>query len=96
MSKSLLLRWATRGLLFFSGVMFTTLLSKSMSSHLSYQISPHLAPVSLSVCRNVDMRWVHPAMSWSISVSFGMNGILRMHWYSGGFHVPPVIFRKEE
>lgn len=66
-SKSLLLRCTTRGLLFFSGAIFTTLLSKSMSSHFSHQISPHLAPVSFSVCRKVAIRLLQPAISWSIS-----------------------------
>src|SRR3990172_2678823 len=96
MSKSLLLRCVTRGLLCFSAVMLTTLLSKSTSSHFSVQISPHLAPVSFSICRKVAMRIVQPAISWSISVSFGMNGSLRTHWYSGGSHLPPTIFRNDE
>jgi hypothetical protein len=43
---SLLLRCTTRGLLFFSGVMLNNLLSKSTTSHLNIQISPHLAPES--------------------------------------------------
>jgi hypothetical protein len=80
MFRTLLLRRITRELLFFSGVMLTTLLSKSISSHLSHQISPHLAPVSFSICRKVAMRGLHPAMSWSISVSFGMKGSLRIVW----------------
>ena len=51
---------------------------------------------SLSSCRKVAMRLVQPAVSWSISISFGMNGSLRMVWYKGGFHVPLTIFRNDE
>ena len=92
-----MLRWVTRGLLFFSGVMFTTLLSKSMSVHFSCQISPHLAPVSLSSCRNVAMRLLHACDEL---VDFGF------FWDEGNFAdgfvdwwlpiVPPTIFRKDE
>lgn len=96
MSRSLSLRCVTRGLLFFSGVMFTTLLSKSTSSHLSCQISPHLAPVSFSICRKVAIRLLDPAMSWSISVSLGIKGSFRMVMYTGASQVPLVIFRNDE
>jgi len=41
-----------RGLLPFSGVMLTVLLTVSMSVHFRAKASPHLAPVSLSAWRN--------------------------------------------
>lgn len=42
------------------------------------------------------MRLLLPAMSWSISASLGMKGILRITEYVGASQVPPVIFRNEE
>jgi predicted anti-sigma-YlaC factor YlaD len=65
-------------LLFFSGVILTVFVAVSMLEHLSCQASPQRAPVSLSSWRNVAMRLLHAAISWSISVSVGMKGIFRM------------------
>ena len=63
-----------RGLLPFSGVTRTELLTKSMSVQQSWHASPHLTPVSFSSCRKVVILLLHAAISWSISVSVGMNG----------------------
>ena len=60
----------------FSGVIVMILFLKSISVHCSCHASPHLAPVSFSIWRNVAVLCPHPAMSWSSSVSVGMNGCL--------------------
>src|SRR3989337_2028747 len=46
----------------------------SMSIHWILEASAVLAAVSLSTCTNVAVFFPHPAMSWSISSSIGMNG----------------------
>jgi len=61
------------GLLPFSGVTRTELLTKSVSVQQRWHASPHLTPVSLSSCRKVVILLLHAAISWSISVSVGMN-----------------------
>jgi hypothetical protein len=62
------------GVLPFSGVTRMELLTKSMSVQQSWQASPHLTPVSFSSCRKVVILLLQAAISWSISVSVGMNG----------------------
>jgi hypothetical protein len=59
-----------------SGVIPALLVSKSMSFHLSCHASPLRIPVSLRICRKVDIRLLQAEISWSISVSLGMKGIL--------------------
>lgn len=81
------------GLLFFSGVMFTVLVSKSKLSSLQCQISPGLACVSLISCTNVPTLMLSAAISWSISVSLGTKGSFGIAVYVGGVHVPPTIAR---
>ena len=78
MPASFVLKCIIRGLLPFSGVILTVLDSESMSIHLSCHASPLRIPVSFSICRKVDMRLLQAEISWSISVSFGMNGSLLM------------------
>jgi len=82
------------GLLPFSGVIVMILFLKSMSVHCSCHASPHLAPVSFSIWRNVAVLCPLPAMSWSSSVSVGMNGCLFIRLYFGGFHWSPCIMTK--
>ena len=82
-----------RGRLCFSGLILIVLLSVSMSVHSVCQASPHLAPVSFSSCRKVPVSCPHPAMSWSSSVSVGMNGNVSTRLYLGGFLVPPACKR---
>ena len=82
------------GLLPFSGVIVMILFWKSMSVQFSCHASPHLAPVSFSIWRNVAVFCPHPAMIWSISVSVGMKGSLCMRLYFGGFHWSPCIMTK--
>ena len=69
-----ILSW--RGSLPFSGVILTTLFSKSKSVHSSMKASPHLIPVSLSSWRNVAVFRLHPAIRLFISSSVGMNWLL--------------------
>ena len=57
-----------------------------MSVHSNCHASPHLAPVSYNICRNVAVLCPLPAMSWSSSVSVGMKGCLCIRLYFGGFH----------
>ena len=63
-----------RELLPFSGVTTIEPSMRSRSFHCSWQASPHLMPVSLSSCRKVAMRLLHPPISWSASFSVGMKG----------------------
>lgn len=63
------------GLLFFSGALIVRILL-FMSVHSSAQASPDLAIVSFTTWRKTAVFPLHPAMSWSISVSVGMKGIL--------------------
>jgi len=80
---------SSRGLLFFDGVMFSVFCSVDRSIHLSFLISDILAPVSLSVCSSVAMRFPHDAINRSISVSVGMNGILASIVIRGFVHLSP-------
>ena len=58
----------------------------STSAHRSLDTSQPLAPVSFNTCRNVAVFLPQPAISWSISVSVGMNGSLRCTCVFGGSH----------
>ena len=74
--------------------MSTLLFSKSKSVQLSIKISPHLAPVSLRICRKVAAF----ACSLRLTVDFvffGMKGSFLTVSYFGGSQVPPTIFRNE-
>lgn len=77
---SLSLIGSIRGLLPFSGLMFTVFLSRSKSIHVSIWASPILAPVSFRSCRTVDILLLHDAIKMSISCSVGMNGIYFSCW----------------
>ena len=81
------------GLLPFSGVTFTVFCSVFMSIHFSDCASPILMPVSFSICSSVDSFLPHEAMSWSISVSVGMNGIFSSALYLGFSHCIFLYFR---
>ena len=94
MAKSLLLILNIRGLLCFSGVILTVEFTKSMSLHLSFQASPARIAVSFSIWGSAAVFSPHPAISWSISCSVGMNGIFWILRYLGWSHLPPIIFRK--
>lgn len=61
-----------RGLLPFSGVMFTIFLVVSMSVHFSCNASPIRMAVSLRSCRSVLMIFRHDAIRMSMSCSVGM------------------------
>jgi len=76
MSISLLLIGRILGLLPFSGVMFKVFCCVLRSIHFSIVASPMRIPVSFSVWSSVAVRSPHDAISWSISVSIGMNGSL--------------------
>ena len=66
---------SVRGLLPFAGWLIVSILrSVSMSFHSSDKASIVLAALSFSICRNVATRLLVVAISWSISVSCGMNG----------------------
>ena len=67
---------SSRGLLSFDGVMLSVFCSGDRSVHWSFTASHIRAAVSLSVCSSVANRFPHEAISWSISVSVGMNGSL--------------------
>jgi len=95
MFSSLSDMWSSRGLLFFDGVMFSVFCSVERSIHLSFTASDILVPVSLSVCSSVAVRFPHEAMSWSSSVSVGMNGILVSIFKCGLIHLIPRYFRSE-
>jgi len=69
-----------RGLLPFSGVMFTVLRSVSMSIGINCVSSPILMPVSFSICSIVDSIEPHDAIKRSISCSVGMNGSFCTTW----------------
>ena len=84
---SLSLIGSIRGLLPFSGVMFTIFCWKLMSCHCSIVASPILIPVSFSICNSVAVTVPIDAISWSISVSVGMNGSLSAGLYVGCSHV---------
>jgi len=87
MSISLLLMGTMRGLLFLLGLMFSVLCSVDRSIHWSFTASLIRMAVSLSACNSMDVRLPHEAMSWSISVSVGMNGIVVSVIRCGLFHV---------
>jgi len=73
-----------RGLLPFSGLLIDSVLaSVSKSVHFSCSASPYLHAVSFRVCKNVASRCFVPLISWSISVSVGMNVILSVYLYDG-------------
>ena len=86
---------SSRGLLFFDGVMFSVFCSVDRSIHFSFVASDILAPVSLSVCSSVAMRFPHDAMSRSISCSVGMNGILASIVMRGFVHLSPRYLSSE-
>ena len=81
-----------RGLLCFSGVMLMVLRSRSMSIHFSIVASPIRAPVSFSSCRSAALFVPDAVISWSISCSVGMKGILSSGLYVGFSHVLPMNF----
>jgi hypothetical protein len=81
------------GLLPFSGVMFMVFCCVLMSFHFILVASPILAPVSFRVSSSVAVRVPHDAISWSISVSVGMNGIFSSIVYFGFFHCLFMVFR---
>jgi len=87
MSLSLMCR--SRGLLPFDGVMLSVFCSVDRSVHLSLVASDIRAAVSLSVCSSVAVRFPIEAISWSISVSVGMYGILFSLGMRGFVHVVP-------
>ncbi len=90
MAMSLSLIGRIRGLLPFSGVMFTIFRSVSMSVAVNCVSSPILIPVSLSVCSMAASILLLPAISMSISCSVGMNGSFSLVVYFGGVHVFPM------
>ena len=94
MSISLLVMGSIRGLLPLVGVMLSVFCSADRSCHLSFTSSEILIPVSLSVCSSVAVRLAHEAISWSSSVSVGMNGSLASAFMCGRFHDLPKNFRK--
>ena len=65
-----------RGLLPFSGVMFTNCFSVLMSIHSIWNASPLRAPVSLRNWRKVEVILLHPAIRLLSSSSVGMKGIV--------------------
>ena len=75
-----------RLLLPLAALMLTACCSKLMSVHWILAASIVLAPVSFSSSRSADMLIDAAAISWSISVSVGMNGIDISAWYVGLFH----------
>ena len=77
----------SRGLLPLDGVMLIVFCSVDMSVHVSFVASEIRMPVSLSVWSSVAVRFPHDAISWSISVSVGMNGILFSVVMCGFVHV---------
>ena len=81
------------GLLPFSGVIFTVFCSVFMSIHFRVWASPILMPVSLSICNSVDSFFPDEAISWSISVSVGMNGSFSSALYLGFSHCIFLNFR---
>lgn len=94
MLMSLLDIFRMRGLLPFSGVILIVAFSVSRSVHFSLHASPHLAPVSFSSCRKVAVLLVQLLISWSISVSVGMNGSFLSLLHIGGSHFRLCIWRK--
>ena len=93
MAMSLSLIGRIRGLLPFSGVIFTIFRSVSMCVVVSCVSSPILIPVSFSVCSMAANILLLPAMSMSISCSVGMNGSFWLIAYFGGVHVFPMECR---
>jgi len=87
MAVSLTLIGSILELLLFSALMYTVLLSKSISVHFSRSISPILAPVSLSSCKGVVVFGVPEHIKESSSFSVGINGNLCSLAYFGGCHV---------
>jgi hypothetical protein len=73
----------------FSGVTFTVFCCRFMSIHFSIFASPMRMAVSFSSCRVVAVVFPVDAISWSISVSKGMNGSVSSVLYFGCFHVNP-------
>ena len=94
MSISFVLIGNSRGLLPFVGVMLRVLCSVDRLVHFSNVASDILIPVSLSVWSKAAMRFEHEAISWSSSVSVGMNGILVCSFTFGGFQDLPMNARK--
>ena len=64
----------SRGLLPLEGVMLSVFCSVDRSVHFSFTASEIPIPVSLRVCHNVAVWFLHEAISSSISVSVGMKG----------------------
>jgi hypothetical protein len=73
-----------RGLLFFSGA-FIASTFPLRSFHSKAHTSPHLAIVPFRIIRKIADLVLKPAISWSISVSVGIQCIFRMPLISGGF-----------
>ena len=83
-----------RGLLPFSGVTRTVLVSKSMSVQRILLASPDRMAVSFNSRRKVAVFLPHPAISVLSSFSVGMNGIFDETLHFGFSHVSPSILRK--
>jgi len=95
MAISLSLMGSILGLLPLLGVMLIVLCSVERSAHFSLVASDTLAPVSFRVWHSVLMVLLVEAISWSISVSVGMNGILSSGLKCGRSHVFPRNFRNK-